>query len=78
VDVVADLVDNLPLEGCATGCRDVRRKTDPALKLSAGEHVALVALRRWPDDRAVAVDAAGKFLAEEPLVEVLLVMPLKS
>src|SRR5438132_7780246 len=68
VGVDDDLVDHLLLEGCATGYRDVSRETDPALEFGAGERVAF----DTAVERVVIIDAAGKLLAEQPLVDVLL------
>src|SRR5438105_2124341 len=67
VDVVDSLVDQLLLEGCATGCDDVRRRTDPAFELGAGQRVAF----DTAVERVVIIDATGKFLTEQPLVKVL-------
>jgi hypothetical protein len=67
VHVSDELVDQLPLENCATGRRDIGFETDPALKVGAGQRAAIGAAII----RVEVVDAAGEFLTEQPLVDVL-------
>jgi len=68
VDVVDDFVDQLLLEGGATGVGDVCREADASLELGAGQGAELDTSVKW----IVVIEAAGKLLAPKPFVDSLL------
>ena len=68
VDVVDHLVRDLLLESRAAGRRDIGIETDPTLEIGAAQGAPFGAAV----ERVEVVDAAGKFLAEQLLVDILL------